>query len=301
MKNKFNAILYIILFASKLCALDFSLVAKVKIPIDLKLNEDEFRSSRLNTRSDGSIVWWVQTQETYEIFIVAISSDQNVFTKKFKRYSSEKTTNLLSTSIENGGLVVIKQEIEKTYNTNVNISYLLRTISTNGIVLMENISEYKKTTELKIDSINPFPSIISQTTSNDYRIKFTKLNRHGNDIDTIKIEKRLVNDPSNDPFYNFTPINECRNYIFCELNDGFLYFYKLTDPDLLSSPNRITLGSSQNGKLTATVNNPEQALLNIQSSTNLIDWNTFKTIQNEQSLEVVVPANKPKEFIRAID
>ena len=300
MKNKFNAILYIILFASKLCALDFSLVAKVKIPSDLKLNEDEFRSSRLNTRLDGSIVWWVQTQETYEMFIVAISSDQNVFTKKLKRNSSEKTTNLLSTYIENGGLVVIKQEIEKTYYTNVNISYLLRTISTNGIVLMENISEYKKTTELKIDSINPFPSIISQTISNDYGIKFTKYNRSGNDVDTIKIEKRLVNDPSNDPSYNFTPINECRNYIFCELNDGFLYFYKLNDHHL-SSPNRITLGSSQNGSLTATVNNPEQAFLNIQSSTNLIDWNTFKTIKNEPSLEIVVPANKPKEFIRATE
>jgi hypothetical protein len=55
-----------------------------------------------------------------------------------------------------------------------------------------------------------------------------------------------------------------------------------------------------NGSLTATVNNPEQALLNIQSSTNLIDWNTFKTIKNEPSLEIVVPANKRQEFIRAI-
>ena len=48
-----------------------------------------------------------------------------------------------------------------------------------------------------------------------------------------------------------------------------------------------------NGSLTATVN--------IQSSTNLIDWNTVKTIQNEPSLEIVVPANKPQEFIRAIE
>jgi len=39
----------------------------------------------------------------------------------------------------------------------------------------------------------------------------------------------------------------------------------------------------------------------MKSSTNLIDWNTFKTIQNEASLEIVVPANEPKEFIRAIE
>jgi len=58
---------------------------------------------------------------------------------------------------------------------------------------------------------------------------------------------------------------------------------------------------SLNNNLTAMVNNPEQSTLNIQSSTNLIDWNTFKTIQNEPSLEIVVPANKPKEFIRAVE
>jgi len=34
---------------------------------------------------------------------------------------------------------------------------------------------------------------------------------------------------------------------------------------------------------------------------NLIDWNTFKMIKNKPSLETVVPANKPKEFIRAIE
>jgi hypothetical protein len=85
------------------------------------------------------------------------------------------------------------------------------------------------------------------------------------------------------------------------LKDGHIYFYRLTDSDLLSSPNRITLGSSQNGSFTATVNNPEQALLNIQSSTNLIDWNTFKTIQNEPSLEVIVPTSKQREFIRAVE
>jgi hypothetical protein len=59
--------------------------------------------------------------------------------------------------------------------------------------------------------------------------------------------------------------------------------------------------SSLNNQLNIIVNNPEQAFLNIQSSTNLIDWNTLKTIQNEPSLEIVVPANKPKEFIRAIE
>ena len=119
-----------------------------------------------------------------------------------------------------------------------------------------------------------------------------------------------------DSFYNLNgdtreEINRSISYEVTASNRKSLYFsedtgdeivvYRITDSDLLSSPNRITLGSSQNGSLTATVNNPEQALLNIQSSTNLIDWNTFKTIKNEPSLGIVVPANKTQEFIRAVE
>ena len=107
--------------------------------------------------------------------------------------------------------------------------------------------------------------------------------------------------PGHNPNIRFQGFSSNKSVITFELKDGFIYFYRLTDSDLLSSPNRITLGSSQNGSLTATVNNPEQALLNIQSSTNLIDWSALKTIQNEPSLEIVVPVNKPKEFIRAIE
>ncbi len=107
--------------------------------------------------------------------------------------------------------------------------------------------------------------------------------------------------PSDGPMNNLQGFSSNKSVITTELKDGYIYFYRLTDSDLLSSPNRITLGSSQNGSLTATVNNPEQALLNIQSSTNLINWNTFKTIKNEPSLEIFVPTNNKQEFIRAIE
>ena len=98
-------------------------------------------------------------------------------------------------------------------------------------------------------------------------------------------------------------------YLLCyialhyEIKDGFILFYKLIDSDIFDiiSANRVVFGSSQNGSITATVDNPEGSILNIQSSTNLVDWNTFKTIQNEPSLEIIFPASKPSEFIRAIE
>ena len=129
---------------------------------------------------------------------------------------------------------------------------------------------------------------------------FTKFDSKFKPISSIKVYGRTSNQIWS-PFHSAEIDVNSKHIITYELKDGYIYFYRLTDADLLSSPNRITLGSSQNGSLTSTVNNPEQAFLNIQSSTNLIDWNTFKTIRNEPSLEIVIPANKPKEFIRAIE
>jgi hypothetical protein len=140
------------------------------------------------------------------------------------------------------------------------------------------------------------------STSSDYiTIKqIVKYNESNIPIATNQISQNIILSTHDNVWQN-DENNISRLILASELKDGFVYFYKFTDSDLLSTPNRITLGSSQNGSLTATVNNPEQALLNIQTSTNLIDWNTFKTIQNEPSLEIVVPANKPKEFIRAVE
>ena len=64
---------------------------------------------------------------------------------------------------------------------------------------------------------------------------------------------------------------------------------------------KLKVLSSKNNSINLGLITESTNQLNIQSSTNLIDWNTFKTIQNEPSLEIVVPANKPKEFIRAIE
>jgi hypothetical protein len=137
---------------------------------------------------------------------------------------------------------------------------------------------------------------LSSSSSNYTSVKFSKYNSEGIIVSTKEIiQNRLVGRQQRNLSDSIGSI------IIPEFKEGYVSFYRLTDSDLLSSPNRITLGSSQNSSFTATVNNPEQALLKIQSSTNLIDWNTFKTIKNEPSLEIVVPANKPKEFIRAIE
>jgi len=183
--------------------------------------------------------------------------------------------------------------------TNNNGVSILKTISSSGYISESKIRINENSVRYTVNN-NGTKAETLNNTNYSFNI-FTKYDSQWKPVSSIKIYGRTSTgemDPS-----SFNPEIDVINkqIITFELKDGYIYFYRLTDSDLLSSPNRITLGSSQNGSLTAIVNNPEQALLNIQSSTNLIDWNTFKTIQNEPSLEVVIPANKPKEFIRAIE
>ena len=185
----------------------------------------------------------------------------------------------------------------------INSELILKTISNNGVLIETTTNETKTVLVNRSVSQNEPPGFISGQTLSQSSLTETTLVIEKYDGKHNIVEKKLCD--SNIKGSNYNELENIQTSsvfrIYSEYKPGYIYFYRLTDSDLLSSPNRITLGSSQSGSLTATVNNPEQALLNIQSSTNLIDWNTFKTIKNEPSLEIVVPANKPQEFIRAIE
>ena len=217
-----------------------------------------------------------------------------------KYISTIITTNIVSIVKNSAGENTITIDVfHRQAITNNNGISILKTISSSGYISESkiNISEYAiryivNNNQTKSENLN--------STNYSFNI-FTKFDSQWKPESSIKMYGR-TSTGENDPSSFGTKIDASNKQIITfEIKDGYIYFYRLTDSDLLSSPNRITLGSSQNGSLTATVNNPEQSLLNIQSSTNLIDWNTFKTIKNEPSLEIVVPANKPKEFIRAIE
>ena len=237
-----------------------------------------------NDSNSGSIGWLIKSDGNYISFLPSSAN-------------SSRTTNIVSISNENGQTVILLDEITKSYYTNNSGELLLKTASANGCLFSDDvtINTYKTTYKLisnKVDSYQEFQSV--------ERFSIISKYNHENKLVEKKIIPALNTLRNSGPGF-FTESPNAKFVYAAEIKDGHIYFYRLTDSDLLSSPNRITLGSSQNGSLTATVNNPEQAILNIQSSTNLIDWNTFKTIQNEPSLKIVVPANKPKEFIRAIE
>jgi len=281
-------------FFLKLNALDLVKLTSVNLDEHPNLSKANIEGN-LYTRPDGAFIYevpggvapWsivVKPDKSHFIFIPLIS--KSVF-----------TTNILSTTNISG---IQTQTIEVTEikdTSEIDSRFVMATISTSGYLSFENKIKTRIVTIFKISATNK-NIISSKAEGGPTGMAIKKYNSNGELVNEIYLDKtNNFNMVNGNRFWN----HNNRFFVLAQHTDKNITFYRLTDPDLLSSQNRITLGSSQNGSLTATVNNPEQSTLNIQSSTNLTDWNTFKTIQNEPSLEIVIPANKPKEFIRAIE
>jgi hypothetical protein len=278
-------ILIYILLAINALGLDFQFITKVPTKLDYLFPEI------FCDRNDGSFIY-----KQNETGILVLNSGQFFQFQARNRINYSKTNTFIQN--DNGKSVIIKEEVSISSSVENSGFVILKTANQNNFIKEERI--YTNATIVLYLISQDKTNIVSESSINENYTLYSKLNYSGDIIESKKT-KTTVAGPGSNPMMDFQGFSSNKSVITYELKDGYIYFYRLTDSDLLSSPNRITLSSSQNGSLTATVNNPEQALLNIQSSTNLIDWNTFKTIQNEPSLEVVIPANKPKDFIRAIE
>ena len=298
-KPTFKILIFLLTSILNLCALELNQIATIYFKENENILKTDGKGGRFAIRADGTFIY--ERGNPYPWAIV-VKSDKSHLIYIPVSYYNTYTTNILSTTNINKINYDIVEVIENQNEVSINSNIILATISNNGYLSLETRTVGTNTYIYKITTAtNQAPyTLISANYNRQSEIFLKKINSNGNKIGELKLNNIKVVDS------NLLKLVEDSIFInkfivFCQITDTNLIFYRLTDSDLLSSPNRITLGSSQNGSLTATVNNPEQALLNIQSSTNLIDWNTFKTIKNEPSLEIVVPANKPKEFIRAIE
>ena len=301
-------ILCILSFALSLDALELKHIVTISIKNDFKIQEDSdiLNNSRLITRKDGSF-FFEATAPWGSVAAIVRSNGQFSLTRPINDQSFTKT-NIINSFFENNELKIIQRE---TYTRTIFTSSpetILKTLSDkfyidfverySNIITSEYIVSSKQRLLITNSEINKkYAFFVKRYPDGKYEQLFIKSENY-----RIQANAGVYNPFRGERYYIQDELEtNDKQIVMAQVDGDLISFHRLTDPDLLSSPNRITLGSSQNGSLTATVNNPEQALLNIQSSTNLIDWNTFKTIQNEPSLEIVVPANKPKEFIRATE
>lgn len=284
-------ILYILLTA-KLFGLDFEFLTKIPIPSNIIINDYNLKDATVNVNQNGEFMW--KCPHYSGMFSIFVRTNyQYFYLQPYGQYSINNTTNYISSSVENDKLYIIQDELQITTSKTYDADFTLKTLTPKNTYLLETENTSRKLTRIKLSPNSR--AVLERSSDSVSKKQIIKYNESNVSIATNQMNSNLHLS------FNPYPSYSSKTILAFEIKDRFVYFYKFTDSDLLPSPNRITLGASQNGSLTATVNNPEQALLNIQSSTNLIDWNTFKTIKNEPSLEVVIPANKKQEFIRAIE
>lgn len=295
-----RSLIFVLLSLISISLNSFGLELKfhTKVPIPSDITKSSSENIRIGSmRNDGAFLAQTGYDPKGGSIGWLIQPDGNYITFSPRNDSAIRTTNIVSISQENGQAVIILDELVLSTIKINNGELLLKSASPNGCLFNESVFASSNKTTYKLIA-NKIDSYQEYSFSTNYTI-ITKYNGQGKFVEILKING--ITTLQNDGPGFFTESPNANKVYSAEVKDGYIYFYRLTDSDLLSSPNRITLGSSQNGSITATVNNPEQNLLNIQSSTNLIDWSTFKTIQNEPSLEIIVPANKQKEFIRAVE
>ena len=299
-KPIFKILLFLITPILNLFALELNKIATVDFKENQNLLKSSVKGGNLKIRADGAFIY-DSSGHPYP-WTVVVKPDKSHFILNQNSGNVIYTTNILSTTNINKINYDIVEITTTGTSVSINLNIVLATLSNSGYLSLETIGSGTSSQIFKITTATNQPQKLLISTKDNTKTAFIlkKHNSNGESIDELNLQD-IRGFTSNLNNSNFDSIIVNKIVVFCQITDTNLIFYRLTDSDLLSSPNRITLGSSQNGSLSATVNNPEQSLLNIQSSTNLIDWNTFKTIKNEPSLEIVVPANQPKEFIRAIE
>ena len=281
------------LFCINLFGSEVTLVGKVPVgDYDVKNISSQIEVSQVNNNGTFQISNFIMGSSD----CIVMDSDGKYIIFKKTQINSQRTTNILQTIIENGVLKVIQIEKQETVGESNDGLAVFNTFSTNGYISVVN--QTTQLDELKFKVSANSKELIDHISTRFNKVKITKYDSSGKILKSSSYDgvlPELSSESNGGPGTRFQ--------VFLNLENGYICFYRINFDKVMVSNNSIKLKvlSSKNNSINLSLITESTNQLNIQSSTNLIDWNTFKTIKNEPSLEIVVPANKPKEFIRAIE
>ena len=272
---------------------EVSLIGKVKLEeSDIKNLSPFLEVSQISKSGKFAIANFINGSSD------SIVMDSNGKYLRFKNQSSSRTssTNILGTIVENAVLKVIQSEKQEFIGETNDGLAIFNTFSTNGYISVVNQQLSVAEQKFKISATSK--DLIDSIGTSVNKVKITKYDSSGKVLRTSSFDGKLaqISDESDGgPDVNYQ--------IFVNIEDDHICFYRIDFNEAMVSNNSINLkiSSSKNNSINVGFLTESTNKLSIQSSTNLIDWNTFKTIKNEPSLEVVIPANKKQEFIRAIE
>ena len=269
------------------------LMGKVKIPID----EDESRLNlmgfSLSYVDENSGTFALEGENTSMKIIMDKLGNSTVWNDfKFKYYS---VTNSISTKIENGVLYIIQNESRFQESIKDDWNIRLRTFSTNGFSSIQNIQRQEDLINYKISANGKEEVSRSRSQKNLFIVSD---HNHGGEIlrsQTFTGQYLRGGEQGNTIRSKYS--------ISTEVKDGYIYFYYITSttsPYFLNST-KLSINAVGENSISGTIETQTTNSISIQSSENISDWKTIQTIQNPSGKQFVIPANKPQEFIRAIE
>jgi len=272
---------------------EVTLVGKVPVgEYDVKNISSQIEVSQVNNKGTFQISNFIMGSSD----CIVMDSDGKYIIFKKTQINVQRTTNILQTIIENGVLKVIQIEKQESVGESNDGLAVFNTFSTNGYISIVN--QTTQLDELKFKVSANSKELIDHISTGFNKVKITKYDSFGKILKSSSYDgvlPELSSESNGGPGTRFQ--------VFVNLENGYICFYRINFDEAMVANNSIKLKilSSKNNSINVGFLTESTNKLNIQSSTNLIDWNTLKTIKNEPSLEVIIPANQPKEFIRAIE
>jgi len=272
------------------------LVASIKIPSDLATYIVNGRTGIRSTLFHG------RAHITFNTGGVSLIVDKDggfVFARGNIDGESGTTTNLISTTIENGILKVIQEEVSSRQYFHDDGAVAFLTLSPDGYTSIKNIRLDIDKKVFKVSSNSK--ELINQFYQTDYKYTIEKFDRGG------KIFKKTTYDGEYSVTGNFGqypslyPTSDF--FVSTNIRDDIIDVYFIYPSLNQGNGNQISLSLNNisNTNITGTIETSKTNSIKLQSSEDIKNWIDVQTIINPAGKSFSIPLTKPKEFIRAIE
>lgn len=207
-------------------------------------------------------------------------------------------TNFIQNITEGGILKKVSDEITSEIRGKTDSAVLFKTFSASGYTFLQREWGKKIKTRVK-QTLTTREEILSES-EDIQRLCFSDFDSSGKIIRTQTFNG------------NYTPIskefisaqtNSYKHSVVMSMSEGYINVYFITSPNspaFINSSN-ISIKSINGNNLVASIETQSTNNLSIQSSQNAADWKTIQTISNPSGKQIIIPANKAVEFIRAVE
>jgi len=273
------------------------LVASIKIPSDLAGYITEGGQSGIRSTlfiGRAHIIF-----NTGAVSLIVDKDGRFVFARGIIDSESETKTNLLSTIIENGILKIIQEEIFTGQYFHDDGAVAFHTLSPDGYTSIRSVRLETQKRVFKISANS------KEAVSNDYQTSYKyyieNFDRSGKLLTRNIYDGKYLVTGNSGQYPSLYPTPDF--FVSTNIRNDIIDVYFIYPSSVQGNGNQINLNlkniSSTN--IVGIIETSKTNTIKIQSSEDIKNWIDVQTVINPSGKTFTIPANKPKEFIRAIE